>query len=258
MKLNQSVKKAIAILRAASVDTSGATASALARGAGLPWATAVRLIRTLEDEGFLSRLPDSDRYVLGFELIRLGRAGDQGVFLKTVALPQLRRLAEDVGETVNLTAVRPDGAFEVVEHIDPPRLIAPVRFSGEPYPLHASSIGKLLLASYDGARLEEFLAEPLPSYTSATITDPGALQAEIAQIREQGYSVAVDELEDGLAALSVAVTGAERELLAIVSVSGPSFRFDEAARAAALDPVREAVGAIERRIAGRPAAAPAA
>ena len=256
VKLNQSVRKAIAILRAASADSAGETASSLARGAGLPWATAVRLIRTLEEEGFLSRLPDSDRYVLGFELIRLGRAGDQGfLLLKTAALPELRRLAEEVGETVTLTVVHPDGELEDVEQIDPPRLLAPVRYSGQPYPLHASSIGKLMLASYDEARLEEFLAEPLASYTNATITDPDVLRAEIARVRANGVSAAVDELEDGLAALAVALADAGGKLVAMLSVSGLSLRFDEAARAAAIEPMREAAAAIERRIAGREAAA---
>ena len=255
MKLNQSVKKAIAILRAASLDAGGETASSLARGAGLPWTTAVRLIRTLEEEGFLTRLPDSDRYVLGFELIRLGRAGDQSLLLKSAALPELRRLTEELEETVTLTVVHPDGRLEDVEQIDPPRLIAPVRYTGQPYPLHASSLGKLLLASYDEARLDEFLAAPLPSYTRATITHPDALRAEIAQVRGDRYSVAVDELEDGLAALAVGLADADGKLVAMVSVSGPSFRFDEAARAAALEPVREAAGAIERRVAGRERAA---
>lgn len=250
MKLNQSVRKAIAILRTAGAAPHGETASGLARGTGLPWATAVRFIRTLEQEGFLSRLPDTDRYVVGLDLIRLGRARDQGRLFAALALPVLERLAEEVEETVNLTVVLPDGTLEVVEQIDPPRFIGSTSYVGQPYPLHASSIGKLLLSTFDETRLGDFLSEPLQGYTPATITDPDALREEIARVRARGWSSAVDELEEGLAAVSVGVRDAGGELVAMASVSGPSFRFDEAARRAALGPLREAAEAIERQLVG--------
>lgn len=249
MRLNQSVQKGIAILRAAGSEAGGETASGLARGAGLPWATAVRFIRTLEAEGFLCRLPGTDRYVLGFDLVRLGRAGDRGSLLAAVARPTLERLAQEVEETVNLTVVQPDSRLEIVEQIDPPRHIRPSDV-GRPYPLHASSIGKLLLATYDAARLDEVLAEPLARYTEATIADPDELREELARVRVAGYATNVDELEEGLSALSAGVSGPDGELVAMVTVSGPSFRFDETARSAALKPVREAADGIERLMAG--------
>ncbi len=250
MKLNQSVRKAIAILRAPGLQAGGETASGLAREAGLPWATAVRLIRTLENEGFLFRLPEGDRYVLGFDLVRLARVDDQTRLLAAIARPTLERLTDEVGETVNLTVVRVDGRLEVVEQIDPPRLIRTTDLPGQPYPLHATSIGKLLLATYDDALLAEFLSSPLERHARATITDPDGLREELARVRASGHSTAVDELEDGLAALSVGVRDADGQLLAMLSVSGPSFRFDERARMAALEPARNAAETIERLIAG--------
>jgi DNA-binding IclR family transcriptional regulator len=249
VKLNQSVARAAAILRAAAARPNGETASGLARRSGLAWATTVRLIRTLEQEGLLYRLGD-DRYVLGLELSRLAQSADQGRLLSAIARPLLERLAEKVGETVNLTVVRSDGVSEIVEQIDPPRLIRTSDWLGGPYPLHASSIGKLLLSTYDDARLEEVLAEPLVRFARATITDPGLLRQEIALVRKRQHSTAVDELEDGLAAIGVGITAGWGELLAIVTVSGPTFRFDEAARAAALVHVRATAQAIERRLAG--------
>ena len=250
MKLNQSVTKAISILRAVGSRPGGDTASGLARETGLPWATAVRLIRTLESEGFLFRLPGGDRYVLGFELLRLGRGDDQSRLLAAVARPTLERLTDEVGETVNLTAVRADDSLEVVEQIDPPRMIRTMDVFGQPYPLHATSIGKLLLASYDDALLTEYLSSPLARHAPATITDPDRLREELGRVRADGYSVAVDELEEGLAALSVAIRDADAELIAMLTVSGPSFRLDEDARLAALGPARAAAETIERLVAG--------
>lgn len=247
MKLNQSVQKGIAILRAAGTKPSGETASGLTRSVGLPWTTTVRLIRTLEAEGFLRRLPDTDRYVLGPELARLARSGDHGSLLAAVARPALERLADELGETVNLTVVQPNGRLEVLEQVDPPRLLRPTDYAGVVYPLHASSIGKLLLSTYDDVRLDAILSSPLPRYAQATITSPEALRDEIERIRATGFSTAVDELEDGLAALSVGVVN-DGELIGMVSVSGPSSRFDATARAAALERVQEAAKTIQRQI----------
>src|SRR5205823_5935939 len=154
--------------------------------------------------------------------------------------PPLERLTDEVGETVNLTLVRADGRLEVVEQIDPPRMIRTMDLLGQPYPLHATSIGKLLLATYDDALLEEYLLGPLERHAPATITDPDELRDELARVRVDGYSTAVDELEDGLAALSVGVRDADGHLLAMLTISGPSFRFDDEARLAALGPARAA------------------
>jgi len=255
LKLNQSVQKAVAILRAAASQPGGDTASGLARRAQLPWATAVRLIRTLEHERFLLRLPN-DRYVPGFELIWLANNGSASGALTALATGPLERLVEQVGETVNLTVVLPGGQLEVVTQIDPPRLMRSANYIGRWYPEHASSIGKLFLAQYEDERLVKVLRLPLERYASATIVDLDDLTAELARVRRDGYSTAVDELEEGLAALSVGVAGPDGDLVAIVSASGPSSRFDETKRNKALPLVRDAVAAIEQALAGEGADEP--
>jgi DNA-binding IclR family transcriptional regulator len=250
VKLNQSVQKAAAVLRAAGSETNGDTASGLARRAGLPWATAARLIRTLEGEGFLFRVPETDRYVLGFEFLRIAQAGDPGNLLSALSRPALEGLADEVGETVNLAVVRSDGRLEVVLQADPPRMLVAAPIMGNWEALHASAIGKLFLSTYDEAHLAEYLSQPLTAYTPATITAPDVLRKELASVQERGWSDAVDELEEGLAAISVGVRHCEGELVGIVSVAGPSSRFDTAARTSALGPTREASSAIEQLVAG--------
>ena len=250
VKLNQSVQRAAAILRAAASQPAGDTASGLARSAALPWATAVRLIRTLEHEGFLRRLPSGDRYVPGFELLRFASSGSESRMLVAVATAPLERLVDQVEESANLTVVLPGGQLDVVAQIDPPRLIRSASYIGRWYPEHASSIGKLLLAGYDDAGLASVLRTPLERYASATIVDVDALRAELGRVRRNGYSTAVDELEEGLSSLSVGVRGPDGELVAIVSVSGPSSRLDDAKRREALRHVREAAAVIEQALTG--------
>src|SRR3954471_9310352 len=99
-KLNQSVQKAITLLRATAASSDGTSVSALARAAGPPRATALRLIQTMEHEGLLLRVPQDDRVLLGPELVRLARRVDMGTLLREIARGALGQLREAVRETV--------------------------------------------------------------------------------------------------------------------------------------------------------------
>jgi DNA-binding IclR family transcriptional regulator len=244
-KLNQSVQKAMALLRATALDGNGTSVSALARAAGLPRATALRLIQTLEAEGVLVRVPAADRVLLGPELIRLAREVDVGSVLLELAGPSLGKLSEAVRETVTLSVIAPDGGLDLVHQVDGPQHLVPRSWLGLRFPLHASSSGKLVLATYDEARIERFLRDPLPRVACSTITSRRALRRELAQVREQGFATTVDELEEGLAGISVGIFSEERAILGTVNVSGLGQRFDAAARRRAVDRMRGCVAAIE-------------
>jgi DNA-binding IclR family transcriptional regulator len=250
MKLNQSVQKAAAILRAAAARPDGETASGLARMAGLSHATSLRLVHTLESEGLLMRRPEDGRYVIGLDLLRLGTPAEHAELLSVVSRKPLKRVAEETRETITLSVLRGREALDVVLQIDAPHVIQAVNWVGQRYPLHASSGGKIVLAALDPTQLGRILARPLERRTSATITDPDELDRELERVRRQGYSVIVDELEDGLASVSVPIVGADRRLLGTVNVTGPTFRFDAVRRRAALEHARVAVAEIETRLGG--------
>ncbi len=247
MKLNQSVQRATAILRAAADRPAGETASGLARAAGLPTSTALRLIHTLEQEGFLARRGDG-RYAIGVALARLGRDAEAGDMVDATARAALERVAAETDETVTLSVVRGGEALDVVLQIDTPHMVKAVSWVGRRYPLHASSSGKVLLGTLEPARLERFLLGRLERPASATITDPTRLRAEIERVREQGYAELVDELEDGLASVSVPIVDGVGRLVATLNVTGPSFRLDAERRIAALKPMLAAAAQIEGRL----------
>src|SRR5919199_6190101 len=124
-KLNQSVQKAITLLRATAASSGGASVSALARAAGLPRATALRLIQTMEQEGLLLRVPGADRVLLGPELVRLARQVDMGTLVGEAARGRLGELREAVRETVTLSVVAPDGSLDLVYQVDGPQHLVP-------------------------------------------------------------------------------------------------------------------------------------
>ena len=222
-KRNNSVKRAIALLRAAAVD-GAPSVSALARAAGIPRATALRLVMTMEDEGFLLRVGDGDKVVLGPDLIQLARGADETATVAELAREPLRELGEQVRETVLLSVVARDGLLDVVDQVDGPHQIRPGDWVGQRFPLHASATGKVLLASLDDSRLEDVLTQPLTRLTPATITQPKRLREELARVRRQHYATTIDELEEGLAGLAGGVFSPDGSLLAAVSVSAPTQR----------------------------------
>jgi DNA-binding IclR family transcriptional regulator len=222
-KRNHSVKKAIALLRAAAAD-GAPSVSALARAAGIPRATAVRLVITLEDEGFLVRVGDGERVVLGPDLVQLARGADESGAVVELAREPLRELGEQVRETVTLSVVARDVQLDLVDQVDGPHHIRPGNWVGQRFPLHASSTGKILLASLDEARLEQLLSQPLVALTQSTITEPKRLRAELARVRWRRYATTFDELEEGLSGVSVGVFSPGGSLLAVVNVIGPTQR----------------------------------
>ena len=156
------------------------------RAAGLPRATALRMIQTLEQEGFLLRNAGDDRVLLGPELLRLARNTDEQLLLREVARPIIGELVAAVRETVTLSVVAPDGGLDLVHQVDAPHQLRPQSWVGQRFPLHASASGKVLLATYDEERLERFLLEPLARFTPSTITTAGELRTELGASASSG------------------------------------------------------------------------
>lgn len=243
-KLNQSVRKAITLLRA-TADDGNANVSSLARAAGLPRATALRMIQTLEQEGFLLRIPGDDRVLLGPELLRLARNTDEQLLLREVGRPIISDLVAAIRETVTLSVVAPDAGLDLVHQVDAPAQLRPQSWVGQRFPLHASASGKVLVATYDEERLDQYLLEPLARFTPSTITTAEELRAELGRAREQRYAVSRDEEEEGLSGIATGIHGPAGELLGVLSVGGPTQRLDRQRGRHAVDHLLRAAGQIE-------------
>jgi DNA-binding IclR family transcriptional regulator len=245
----QSLARAITLLRIVAARPEGAPTAALARAAGLPVATAARLLATFADAGFVERTAADDGWVLGRELIRLVSGVDPDRLLEARARPLLEGLAEATGESGMLAVPRPPVGADVLVQVDTPRFVGATNWVGRPFPLHASAAGKLVLAELSDDALAAWTAHhPLDRYTDHTITDPLALHGELERVRRRGYAELADELEDGLAAIAAPVRSSEGALVAIIGVSGPSFRLGHERRAEVLPRILEAASELERRL----------
>ncbi|GAA4046316.1 IclR family transcriptional regulator [Nonomuraea soli] len=211
----QSVDRAIAILEILARD--GATrVTDLAAALEVHKSTAFRLLGALEQGGLVEQSGERGRYRLGFGVVRLAGAATAQLDLSRESREVCRRLAEEVGETVNI-AVAQDGFAVNITQVRGPSAISGHNWVGQRTPAHATSSGKVLLA---------FGALPLPArlerFTGRTITDPELLGLDA--VRRDGWAATTEELEVGLNAVAAPIRGADGSVIAAVSASGPSYR----------------------------------
>lgn len=219
----QSLSRAFDLLERLAEANGSLTLSELATSTRLPLPTIHRLLRTLTSGGYVRREP-SRRYALGAGLIRLGDVASRS--LSVWAMPHLRELVSEIGETANLAMLEGDTAVYVaqVPSAHSMRMFTEV---GRRVMPHCTGVGKVLLAQLDDVDVYAILGRTgLPALTENTITTASLLVNELHRIREQGYGVDEGEMELGVRCVAVAVSGAPGNVA--VSVSGPSGRLTEA------------------------------
>jgi DNA-binding IclR family transcriptional regulator len=220
----QSVDRALTILeQLARHGEAGVTE--LAAGLDVHKSTAFRLVATLEQHRLVEQTEDRGKYRLGVGLLRLAGATTARLDVVQEARPVCRQLAMDTGETVNV-AVLADRAALYLDQVAGSSALQSHNWVGQHIPLHATANGKVLLGGLDIERLPDTLGS-LAAYTDMTITRKDKLREELDHVRQQGYAVAIDELEVGLTAAAAPIRNAHGDVIASMSVSGPTFRLDE-------------------------------
>ncbi len=174
---------------------------------GIPMPTAFRVVATLEEGGYLERLPDGSIRP-GVAVLLLGSAALRGSSLVQLSEQPLRRLAEESGETVNLGVLVGDQVLYLARLRNSDLVTANIQV-GSTLPAAYTSMGKLLLAYLSDAELKRTLA----NHDFGADAGPNAaksldeLRERLAVIREQGYSLQDQEVAAGLRSVSVPVFG---------------------------------------------------
>lgn len=241
----QSVDRAITILEILAREGE-AGVTEVATELGVHKSTAFRLMGTMEQRGLVEQSDDRGKYRIGLGLVRIAGATAAGTDLVRIARPMCKELAVATGETVNI-AVLGDSTALYLDQIAGSAALQPHNWVGRRIPLHATSNGKVLLAHLDRQRVDELLPD-LEPLTDRTVTRRATLHRQLAEVRERGYAVAVDELEPGLSAISAPVRDAHGEVVAALSVSGSTYRLDEATLAETVEPLLQAAHDISRAL----------
>jgi DNA-binding IclR family transcriptional regulator len=248
----RSVDRAAALLLALGESQGEAGVTELARRLGLHKSTASRLLATLEKRGLVEQDEESGKYRLGLVVIRLANRAERTLDLRSIAMPELDRLARATRETTGLGVLDGDQMLTVAQ-ADGPNLVAMGDWTGRGVPLHSVACGKVLLASFPERETLRLVRRGLDRFTDRTITQLEPLLEELARVRRRGYATAFGEYDAGLNAIAAPVHDSRGQVIAAVDVWGPAFRVTPHRVAELAQQVREAAGAISVRLGGTPA-----
>jgi DNA-binding IclR family transcriptional regulator len=245
----RSVDRAAALLLALGESQGEAGVTELARRLGLHKSTASRLLATLQRRGLVEQDAETGKYRLGLVVIRLAERAERTLDLRSLALPELERLARLTHETAGLGVLDADQVLFVAQ-ADGPNLIAVGDWTGRASALHANASGKVLLASLAEREVLRIVRRGLTRYTERTITDLEPLLEDLARARRRGYATATSELESGLTAVAAPVHDARGAVIAAVEVWGPAFRLTPRRVPELAAQARETAAAITVRLGG--------
>jgi IclR family pca regulon transcriptional regulator len=215
----QSLARGLAVIRAFDAEHTDLTLSEVARQTGLPRAAARRFLHTLVELGYVRA--DSGRFSLRPKILDLGYAYLSSMSLPELAAPHLEELVERVHESSSMSVL--DGDEVVYVARVPTRRIMTVAINvGTRFPAYATSMGRVLLAARSDEWLDGYFASTkLRSLTEHTIADAAELRAELLRVRQQGWALVDQELEDGLRSLAAPVRDG---VVAAVNVSTSALR----------------------------------
>lgn len=236
----QTVTRALRLLRCFLGGRNLLSLTDIARELRLPKPMVHRLLTTLEAEEFVQRDPETRRYRPGLTLLELGAAAADALDVRSAALPVIRELVDQSGETVFLTVREGDEAI-CIELVDSPHAVKVSYRVGFRHPLHAGAPGKVLLAYLPPDERRALLSRlPLRRYTERTPTDPEVIEQQLAEIRAAGIAVSESELQLGAWGAAVPIWGHRGELLAGLGLVAPVGRVPQERVPALLDLLRTA------------------
>jgi IclR family acetate operon transcriptional repressor len=217
----------------AFLDTPDLGTNEIARRTGINASTVSRILATLAEGRLVSFNEETGRYRLGSRLMVYGNLVHSRLDMRQALRPLLVILAKRTAETTTLSAPSSPDAV-TIDFVQAPGSVVSVAELGRASVAHATAAGKVGLA---------FGAAELPTgrlvrFTDRTLTDRAQLEAELDEVRRQGFATAVKEREPDLNAIAAPVFGPAGRLAAIVGVQGPASRFDSGAMADAVPELR--------------------
>lgn len=198
----------------------------LALETGLHPSTAHRILGAMTQSGFVDR-SEAGIYRLGIRLLELGSLVKSRISLRDTAMPLMLKLHGATGESVNL-GIRAGDEIVYVDRTSSGRSsVRVVHIVGARAPLHTTATGKLFLVEDGLERIRDYVRRTgLPPSTPASITTLPALEKELDRVRRHGVAFDLDEVEAGVRCIAAGIRNDGGELVAGLSLSTPSERFN--------------------------------
>lgn len=220
----QVLDRAVGILDTLADTSNDLGPAGIADRLSLHKSTIHRLLTVLEQHELIRRNQNSGKYALGLRLFELGTHAVAGLRLREQAHPFLARLVRETGETAHVCVL--DGCDTVsVANVEGSRNVRMPATVGRRTPAHCTSVGKAMLAFLPPVRIDDLLARvPLRAFTTKTLVTRRALLADLEQVRLRGYAIDDEEVEEGLRCVGAPIRNHAGEVVASMSIAGPTFR----------------------------------
>ena len=221
----KSLARALQVLECFSVEQPELGPSDIAKMLGMQKSTVYNVLSTFQKCGYLVKNPQTSKYYLGLKVLHLGYIVNCHHGMRDIFLPYLTRIANETRE-ICYFGILDDLEVLYIESAYPSTQQQTRNILGERAPLYCTGLGKAMLAFLPEEDIDRVLKGKLKAFTGCTITDPLVLRDTLEEVRRNGYATDNMEHEYGIRCVSVPVFNADRKVIAAVSVSGPSPRFD--------------------------------
>ena len=219
----RAVERAMQIRSAFDGEHTDRGVSEIAQATGLHKATTHRIMMTLLNGGFLERTHNGERYRLGIRVVELGLGALRGLDLRRAAFPYMQQLVERFNETCDL-GIFDRGWVLYVEVVHSEHSLTIAARVGRRLPAYCTASGRVFLALLPPEVVEPILSGPLTACTAKTITSPDRLREELEATRQRGYALDDEEFEEGIRAVSAPIRNIDGNVIAALSVPGPTNR----------------------------------
>lgn len=219
--------------------------SAIASGLDISKAVVHRILQSLVARRLVVADELTRTYSLGPAAAALGARALRDLDLRTTALPVLRRLHDDTGETATISALVGSARVYLDQIVSVKQIRMTVEL-GRPYPLYAGASSKAILAIAPADLRDRVLSGALAPLTEDTIGNRATLESELRQIAAEGVAVSLGERQTGAGSVAAAVIGFDGSVVGSISICGPVHRFDAATIESLKPLVRDAAAEICR------------
>lgn len=244
----QTIDRAMMILKSFTNEKTEYSLAELHKKLNVSKSSLQRVLNALVEHNMLEKNEENKTYKLGMEVYFLGQMVEKNSHLLTFARPYMKALVEKYGESITLNVIL-DGQRTCIECIPGKHELTTLSFVGQTSPLYAGTSAKLLLAYLPQKEINNYLETVnLIQIDKNTIIDKEKLLSELKKIREQGYTISIEERVSGACAISVPIKNRVNEVLAGLTFNIPIARLDEDHIADYVNELKKAANAISEKI----------
>jgi IclR family transcriptional regulator, KDG regulon repressor len=219
----RAVERALDVLLCFTNQTPELTMTQIAEQVGIHKSTAHRLLATLENKRFIQRDQETGIYRLGIRLLQMAYLTLEQNDLRRMAVPFMHRLCDLYEENIDLTLLD-DTDVVFVNILEGPRRVKLAAAIGQRLPAFATASGKAILGFMPENLVRRILDRGMPQLTRYTLNSPDDLYKNLNSVRELGFAISEQELEEQINAVAAPIFDQENHPIASIAVAGPAYR----------------------------------